>query len=145
MTKLKVKNGDKVSVHYKGTLDDGTVFDSSEGANPLQFEVGSGAIIRGFESGVLGMKEGDEKTIRVPPEEAYGPRREELVGKLPKEQVGDVEVKVGQKLQLRTQGGETFQASVTKVEEDGVTVDLNHPLAGEPLNFELKLVAVERT
>lgn len=141
---LKVKNGDKVSVHYKGSLDDGTVFDSSEGSDPLEFEVGSGAIIRGFENGVLGMEEGDEKTIRVPPDDAYGPRRGELVGKLPNEQIGDAEVEMGQKLQLQTKDGETFQASVTKIEEDGVTVDLNHPLAGESLNFDLRLVTIER-
>lgn len=141
---LKVKNGDKVSVHYKGSLDDGTVFDSSEGSDPLEFEVGSGAIIRGFENGVLGMEEGDEKTIRVPPDDAYGPRRGELVGKLPNEQIGDAEVEMGQKLQLQTKDGEAFQASVTKIEEDGVTVDLNHPLAGESLNFDLRLVTIER-
>ncbi len=144
MMNLKVQNGDKVKVHYKGSLDDGTIFDSSEGSAPLEFEVGSGNIIQGFEAGVLGMEEGEEKTLRIPPEAAYGPHRDELVGRLPKEQVGDVDVQVGKILRLRTKDGEVFEGSVTKVEEDGVTLDLNHPLAGESLNFEIKLVAIEK-
>lgn len=142
---MKVRKGDKVKVHYKGTLESGDVFDSSEGNDPLEFEVGSGKIIEGFEEEVVGMEEGQEKSFQVPADKAYGPRRDDLVGKLPQEQVGDVEVKVGSTLRLETTDGEVFEAVVTKVEKDGVTVDLNHPLAGEDLNFEVKVVDHERS
>lgn len=141
---MKVKKGDKVKVHYTGTLEDGSVFDTSEGGDPLEFEVGSGQIIEGFEKCIIGMEEGEEKSFTVPPEEAYGPHRKELVGKLPKEQVAGFDVKVGSVLQLETKDGEVFEANVTKVEEDGITVDLNHPLAGQALNFKVKLVSLER-
>ncbi|MFQ5838294.1 MAG: peptidylprolyl isomerase [Thermoplasmata archaeon] len=142
---MKVRKGDKVKVHYTGTLDDGTVFDSSEDGDPLEFEVGSGQIVEGFEKGIMGMQEGEEKTFIVPPEEAYGPHRQELVGKLPKEQVEGFDVKVGSVLQLETKDGEVFEANVMKVEKDGITVDLNHPLAGKALNFKTKLVGLERS
>jgi peptidylprolyl isomerase len=141
---MKVKKGDKVKVHYTGTLEDGTVFDTSEGGDPLEFEVGSGQIIEGFEKGVLGMEKGEEKSFTVPPEDAYGPHRKELVGKLPRKQVEGFDVKVGSVLQLETKDGEVFEANVTKVEEDGITVDLNHPLAGKALNFKVQLVGLER-
>ncbi len=141
---MKVKKGDKVEIHYKGTLDNGDVFDSSEGGSPLAFEVGSGKIIEGFEEQVVGMAEGEEKSFQLPPEKAYGIRRDDLVGKLSPDQVGETDVKVGTTLRLETTDGEVFEANVTKVEKDGVTIDLNHPLAGENLNFEVKVVGHER-
>lgn len=141
---MKAKKGDKVKVHYKGSLENGTVFDTSEGADPLEFKIGSGQIIEGFEKGIVGMEEGEEKQFTVPADDAYGPRREDLVGQLPREQIGDLEVEVGSVLQLETKEGETFEATVQEVGKDNVTVDLNHPLAGKELNFEVTLVDVDR-
>lgn len=141
---MKVKKGDKVRVHYKGTLKDGTVFDSSEGADPLEFQVGSGQIIEGFEAGIIGMQEGEERQLSLPPEEAYGPHREDLVGKLPSEQVGELELKAGADIQVQMKPGEVVPAKVVEVADDGVVVDINHPLAGETLDFEVTLVALER-
>lgn len=141
---MKVKNGDKVRVHYKGTLEDGTVFDSSEGGEPLEFEVGASQIIEGFETGILGMTEGEERELSIPPEEAYGLRRDDLVGKLPAEQVKDLDVEPGSSIQVQTKEGESISAKVVQVTEEGVIVDINHPLAGETLNFEVRLVGLER-
>lgn len=141
---MKAEEGDKVSVHYKGTLEDGTVFDSSEGRDPLEFELGGGQIIEGFEKAILGMEKGEEKSFTVPSDSAYGPHRDDLVGKLPKEQIGDVDVQEGSVLQLETTEGETFEARVQGIEEDGVVVDMNHPLAGQDLNFDVTLVDVDR-
>lgn len=142
---MKARKGDTVKVLYKGTLEDGTVFDASQEDAPLQFEVGSGQIIGGFEEAVLGMAKGEEKQFSVPPEEAYGPRREDLVGKLPREQLGEMEVEVGSVLKLETKDGDTFEASVQEVRDDGVVVDLNHPLAGQTLNFEVTLLELDRS
>lgn len=141
---MKARQRDKVRVHYKGTLEDGTVFDSSEGREPLEFEVGAGQVIEGFEKGVMGMKEGEEKQLSLPPEKAYGPHREDRVGKLPKEQVRDPNVQPGSSIQVQTKEGGPIQAKVLQVEEDGVVVDINHPLAGKTLNFEVRLVGLER-
>ncbi|MFQ5658095.1 MAG: peptidylprolyl isomerase [Candidatus Methylomirabilales bacterium] len=141
---MKARQRDKVRVHYKGTLEDGTVFDSSEGREPLEFEVGAGQVIEGFEKGVMGMKEGEEKQLSLPPEKAYGPHREDRVGKLPKEQVPDPNVQPGSSIQVQTKEGGLIQAKVLQVEEDGVVVDINHPLAGKTLNFEVRLVGLER-
>lgn len=141
---MKARKRDKVKVHYRGTLEDGTVFDSSEGREPLEFEIGAGEVIEGFEKGVMGMEEGEEKQLSLPPEKAYGPHREDRVGKLPKEQVREPDVQPGSSIQIQTKEGGVIQASVVQVVEDGVVVDINHPLAGETLNFEVKLVGLER-
>jgi peptidylprolyl isomerase len=141
---MNVKEGDKVKVHYKGALEDGTVFDSSEGREPLAFEVGTGQVIQGFERGVLGMKEGEVKQLSLPPEEAYGQHRKEMIGKLPMEQVRDPGIKPGSNIQVQTEQGEVIDAKVVQVAEDGVVVDINHPLAGETLIFEVTLVGLER-
>ncbi|MFQ5837427.1 MAG: peptidylprolyl isomerase [Thermoplasmata archaeon] len=141
---MKVREGDKVRVHYKGTLEDGTVFDSSEGGEPLEFEVGTGKIIEGFEKGIMGMEEGEERQLSVPPEKAYGPHRDDMVGKLPAEQTANLDVQPGSEIQVQTKQGEVIKARVIQVVEDGVIVDTNHPLAGETLNFEVKLIGLER-
>lgn len=141
---MKVRNGDKVKVDYKGMLEDGAVFDSSEGREPLGFRVGAGEVIKGLDKSVVGMEEGEKRRIRVPPEEAYGPRREDLVGKIRSEQVAGVDVRPGSVLPVRTPEGKAVDATVVEVSEDGVIVDLNHRLAGRTLNFEIKLVVLER-
>jgi len=138
----EAKRGDTVRVHYKGTLNDGKVFDSSEGTGPIEFTVGSGQLIPGFEAAVEGMKAGEARRITIPAEEAYGERSEERLLTIEKSQLPeDLEPAVGQQLQM-SQGGQTFRVAIAEVADDAVVVDANHPLAGRDLTFELKLVDI---
>lgn len=138
-----VKNGDTVKVHYQGKLKNGETFDTSEGKEPLQFEVGAGKVISGFDKGLLEMKPGDKKTLEIPVEEAYGPRNEELVMEFPNEKLPpDLKPEEGMQLQLSSQDGQTFPVIVTAVGENGITLDANHPLAGEELVFDVELVEI---
>lgn len=137
---MAARSGDTVRVHYKGTLDDGTEFDSSTGREPLQFEVGGGQVIPGFESAVEGMKPGDEKNIHIPAEHAYGPRNEEMVLRVERDQMPPhIDPQEGDQLQLQTPDGQAVPVRVAAVEDEEVVLDANHPLAGENLNFEIKL------
>lgn len=137
-------SGDTVKVHYTGKLDDGTVFDSSREREPLEFTLDEGQIIPGFEEAVVGMEEGEETTVQIPPEKAYGPHQGEAVMEFPLEQLPDeMEPEVGMQLQLQGQNGQAFPARVVEVEDDTITLDANHPLAGETLTFEIELVEVE--
>ncbi|HEY5684333.1 MAG TPA: peptidylprolyl isomerase [Acidimicrobiia bacterium] len=129
--------GDTVSVHYRGTLDDGTEFDSSAGRDPLQFVVGSGQVISGFDDAVRGLGVGESVTVRIPPEEAYGLRSEEAIIEVPADQAPEG-LQVGEQVQLATGG----RATVLEVREDAVVIDANHPLAGEALTFEIELVSI---
>jgi|Deesub1362A_J573_1020465.scaffolds.fasta_scaffold18801_2 FKBP-type peptidyl-prolyl cis-trans isomerase 2 len=139
----KAKEGDTVRVHYSGFLEDGTVFDSSLERDPLEFTIGSGMLIPGFEEAVLGMDEGETKTVQISAEDAYGPRREELVITISKEQIPpDIDPVTGQELQVRTPNGMVTNVLVTDVTDDTVTLDANHPLAGKDLIFEIKLVEI---
>ena len=138
-----VKNGDKVKVHYTGKLNDGTVFDSSEGRNPLSFTVGKGQVIPGFEKGVTNLELNKPKTITIPAAEAYGPTRKELVVELPRTQLpAKPEPKVGMGLMLRDPQGRNLPARITELKTDKVVLDLNHPLAGKDLTFEIKVVGI---
>lgn len=138
---MPVEKGNKVKVHYTGTLEDGTVFDSSEGKDPLEFEAGSGQVIKGFDEAVLGMEKDEEKEITLPPEQAYGPRREEMVRKIPKDQLPkDQEPKEGMQLLMHLPTGQQFPVTISKIEEKEVTIDMNPPLAGKTLNFKIKVV-----
>lgn len=137
----EAKKGDNVKVHYTGRLEDGTVFDSSQDRDPLEFTLGEGQVIPGFEEAVEGMGEGDSKTATVSSDEAYGPRRDELVLPIDRERFPDgVEPEVGQPLQMQTQDGEVLQVIVAEVKDDVVTVDANHPLAGQDLTFDIEMV-----
>jgi peptidylprolyl isomerase len=137
-----IESGKTVKVHYKGTLDDGSVFDSSEGKNPLEFRVGCGQVIPGFDAAVVQMEIGETKTIKIPCAEAYGESKKEAIITIPHEQIpGDVKPEVGYQLQIKTSQG-TFPARVVEVSEKGATIDANHPLAGKDLTFELTLVEV---
>lgn len=141
---MTAKNGDTVKVHYTGKLQDGTVFDSSMSREPLEFAIGSGNIIPGFENAVIGMNPGDSKTETIPAENAYGPHREEMVlvverGQIPE----DVAVEVGQQLQIRQQEGQVIPVIVTDISDSQVTLDANHPLAGEDLVFDIELVGID--
>jgi peptidylprolyl isomerase len=139
----QAKLGDTVSVHYTGRLDDGTVFDSSEGGDPLEFSLGAGNVIPGFEKAVLGMSPGDSKTMTIPSDDAYGPYFEERVLVVDRQQIPpELPVDVGGQLQLQQEGGMVIPVVITDVTEAEVTLDANHPLAGEDLTFDIRLVAI---
>ena len=136
-------NGDTVHVHYTGKLDDGTVFDSSEGRDPLAFTVGAGQVVPGFEEAVAGMQVGDSKTVRIGPADGYGERRDDLVLDVPTEQLPEgLEPEIGMELALRGQDGQTMPVRVAAVGSEAITLDANHPLAGRALTFDVELVAV---
>jgi FKBP-type peptidyl-prolyl cis-trans isomerase 2 len=140
---MEVKTGDKVRVHYSGRLLDGTLFDSSEGREPLEFTVGAGQMIKGFDAGVQGMRVGDRKTIQIPPEEAYGHRDEEAIIEFPSENVpSDMTLEPGMQLTLRNQYGQPVQVVVLEVKTDVIIMDANHMLAGQELVFEVELVEI---
>jgi peptidylprolyl isomerase len=139
----QAKQGDKVKVHYTGKLADGTTFDASAEQDPLEFTLGAGDVIPGFETAVLGMAPGDSRTTTIPAGEAYGDYNAEMLleverGSLP----GNVEPRVGMQLQVKQGDGEVFSVLVAEVGEDSVTLDANHPLAGKDLTFEIQLVAI---
>lgn len=138
------KQGDTVQIHYTGKLDDGTVFDSSEGRDPLTITIGEGQVIPGFERAVAGMTEGEQKEARLEVEEAYGEPRDDLRLDVPREQLpDDLEVDIGTPLQLNQPDGTPVPVTVAALSEETVTLDANHPLAGQPLVFDLTLVAIE--
>ena len=139
----KVEKGNKVKVEYTGKFDDGTVFDTSEGREPLEVEVGAGRVIKGFDDALSGMKKGDEKEIKIKPEEGYGMPNPELVKEIRRDNLPkEPEPKEGMVLIMKTPDGNQFPAKISKVEGDKVTIDLNHPLAGKNLNFKIKVVEV---
>jgi len=139
----KVKEGDTVKVHYTGTLTDGTVFDTSEEREPLEFTLGQGQLIPGFEKAVVGMNVGDSTEVEIPSDDAYGESREDLVISVPKDQLpDDVEPQVGMQLQVNQQDGQPIPVRITDVGEENLTLDANHPLAGQDLKFEIELVEV---
>lgn len=139
----KVKEGDTVKVHYTGTLTDGTVFDTSAEREPLEFTLGQGQLIPGFEKAVVGMTVGDSTEVEIPSDDAYGESREDLVISVPKDQLpDDVEPQVGMQLQVNQQDGQPIPVRITEVGEENLTLDANHPLAGQDLKFEIELVEV---
>ncbi len=138
------KQGDTVHVHYTGRLEDGTVFDSSDGKPPLQFVLGTGYVIPGVEQAVEGMAVGDQVSTEISPENAYGPRSEELVLNVGLDQFpGDGAPDVGQRFTMTTGEGQQMLVTVTEVESERVEIDANHPLAGKPLRFDLELVKID--
>lgn len=142
-TARAAKKGDTVRVHYKGTLDDGSEFDNSAGREPLEFRLGTGQVISGFERTVTGMTVGETRIARLNSGDAYGLHRAELVLSLPREQFPeDVEPQVGQQLELGADDGGRTPVVITAIEAETVTLDANHPLAGEALTFELELVEI---
>ena len=138
-----IENGQKVKIHYTGTLDDGNQFDSSAGRDPLEFEMGAGMVIPGFETGVKDMALGEKKSIHIPVAEAYGEKREEMVMEFERAQLPEgLEQEVGMGLQMQGPQGQPIPVQITAVAEAAITIDANHPLAGQNLNFELELVEV---
>lgn len=139
----QAKAGDKVRIHYTGKLDDGTQFDSSEGRDPLEFELGAGNVIPGFDEAVDGMAVGEKQTVSIQPDKAYGPRHDQLVQQVPKSALpAEIEPAVGMQLQTQTPDGQPMPLIVTEVSDDEITVDGNHPLAGQALNFDIELVEI---
>jgi FKBP-type peptidyl-prolyl cis-trans isomerase 2 len=139
----QAKNGDTVMVHYTGKLTDGTVFDSSTERDPLQFTIGAGEIIPGFEQAVLGMNTGESKTTKIPVDEAYGSHRPEMVVEVERDQMPpEMEPEVGQQMQIQQPSGQIIPVMITNISDSTVTLDANHPLAGEDLIFDIQLVDI---
>jgi FKBP-type peptidyl-prolyl cis-trans isomerase 2 len=140
----QVKKGDTIKVHYHGKLSDGTTFDSSEGREPLEFEVGSGTVIAGFDEGVTGMKVGEKKTINIPVDNAYGQKQDDLVMEFPKDRFPeDMTPEVGMQLNMSNGAGQNIPVVIREVMETAVMLDANHPLAGQDLTFDLELVEIK--
>ncbi|GAA3925225.1 FKBP-type peptidyl-prolyl cis-trans isomerase [Chitinophaga oryziterrae] len=141
---MQVKNGDTVRVHYHGRLTDGTTFDSSEGRDPLEFQVGAGMVIKGFDNGVIDMKVGDKRTLEIPVDEAYGPKNAELIMEFPKDNIpAELNPEVGMDLQMSNPEGQVFPVKVAAIGSEFITLDANHPLAGEALVFDIELVEIK--
>ncbi len=139
----EAKSGDTVKIHYTGTLDDGTQFDSSAGRDPLEFQLGGGQVIPGFDNAVSGMAVGDSKSVRLEPDEAYGQRHDQLVQEVPRSALpDDLTPQEGMVLESRTPEGQVSQFIVTAISEESITVDANHPLAGQALSFDIELVEI---
>jgi peptidylprolyl isomerase len=139
----EAKKGDTVHVHYTGKLDDGSVFDSSEGRDPLTFQLGVGQVVPGFDKAVTGMEVGEKKTVTFPSDEAYGPRMQQLVFTVPRENLpSGYDPQEGEVLGMETRDGRQMSVKVIEATEEGVKLDGNHPLAGEDLTFDVELVKV---
>ena len=139
----KAKQGDTVAVHYTGSLDSGEVFDSSRGREPLEFTVGSGQVIPGFDEAVSGLEVGESREVRVEPDQAYGEPREDLVVDVERNQFpDDTEPQGGQQVQVQVAPGQNRVATIADVADETIRLDLNHPLAGKPLTFEVELVDI---
>ena len=139
----QVKTGDTIKIHYHGRLNNGETFDSSENREPLEFEVGSGMVIPGFDKGVIGMNVGEKKTVNIPVDEAYGPKNEEMIIDFPKDRFpDDMVAEVGMPLTMSDGSGQNFRVIIKEVKETSVVLDANHPLAGEDLTFDLELVEI---
>jgi len=137
------KNGDAVKIHYTGKLDDGTIFDSSVGREPLEFTLGAGHVIPGFENMVVGMAPGERKTDTIPVDMAYGARRDDMIVQIDRAQLpADLNPEVGQELYVQQPGGQVMPVLVVDVDDAGITIDANHPLAGQDLTFEIELVSI---
>ena len=137
------KAGDTVRIHYTGTLEDGTQFDSSAGRDPLEFALGSGQVIRGFDTAVEGMSTGEKKSVKIAAEDAYGPRQDELIHEVPRNQLpDDIDPEQGMQLQAQHENGQVMHFVILEVSQETITIDGNHPLAGQALNFDIELVEV---
>jgi FKBP-type peptidyl-prolyl cis-trans isomerase SlpA len=137
-----IEKGNLVTVHYTGKLTDGNIFDSSQGKEPIKFQIGSGQIIPGFENAIMGKNVGDKVTVNIPADQAYGEVREDLLVKVGKEQLPG-EVQVGQSLSAQAENGQEVNVVVTEINEDHVVIDGNHPFAGKELIFDIEVVDVQ--
>ena len=139
----EAERGNTVRIHYTGTLQDNSQFDSSHGRAPLEFTLGNGEVLKGVDEAVVGMKPGEEKVVTIPAEEAYGPHREDFVHEVERSRISkEVDLKVGTVLQATNGAGDKISMTVVSFDDNTVQVDANHPLAGEDLTFDLKLVEI---
>ena len=142
---IPAQDGDTVKMHYTGRLEDGSVFDSSQGTDPLEFTIGEGTVIAGFEQAAIGMAIGETKTVTIPASEAYGQSRPDLIVNIPRSEFPDsLTLEPGQKLNMQHMSGQTITVNIVDVAADSVTIDANHPLAGKTLIFDLELVEIIR-
>jgi peptidylprolyl isomerase len=140
----QAKSGDVVHVHYTGKLADESVFDSSQGRDPIAFELGKGQVVPGFEKAVSGMAEGEKKTVTIPSQDAYGPRVDQLVFTAPRDNLpSGYDPKVGEMMRLEAKDGRQIDVMITHADEDSVRMDGNHPLAGKDLTFDIELVKID--
>lgn len=140
---MSAKKGDAVAVHYTGRLEDGSVFDSSIGKSPLSFTVGDGNMIKGFDAALYGMVIGDKKTVTIPAAEAYGERRQDMMIEVPLSQVPpDIQPEIGLQLTLQGPGGQPMPVTLVDMDEEKITLDANHELAGQDLIFDIELVSI---
>src|SRR3989344_6064286 len=140
---MQIVKGNKIKVHYTGILEDGSIFDSSEGREPLEFEVGSGQLIKGFDEAVIGMKNGEEKEITLKPSEAYGEPNPQMLQKVPRTELPqDQEIKEGMMLSVMLPDGQQIPAVVKEINDKEATIDFNHPLAGKTLKFKIKIIEI---
>jgi FKBP-type peptidyl-prolyl cis-trans isomerase 2 len=141
---MQVKVGDTVRVHYTGTLTTGEQFDSSAGREPLEFEVGAGMMIKGFDDAVVGMQIGDKKTIQIVPAEAYGERREDMIIEFPKANFpADLKPEIGMQLMMNNGAGQQIPVTIVEILDEVVVLDANHMLAGKELVFDIEMVAID--
>lgn len=139
----QVKAGDTVKVHYHGRLTDGTTFDSSSGREPLEFQVGSGQVIKGFDDGVSGMEVGEKKTIQIAVDDAYGQKEENMIVEFPKNNFPpELSPEIGMSLNMTNGSGQVIPVTIVEIKDDSVTLDANHPLAGQDLIFDIELVEI---
>ena len=139
----QIKKGSRIKIHYTGKLKDGTVFESSVGGSPLEFTVGKGKVIKGFENAVLGMKMGEAKTVTIKPADAYGPKDQSLIWVLEGKDFSEGTVlELGEEVSFKHTDGHMEEGRITAIQDGKVTVDGNHPLAGRNLTFEIKIVSV---
>jgi len=140
---MKAKNGDKVKINYIGKLDDGSVFDTTEKNGPIECKLGEGQLIKGFEEAVIGMSKGENKSVKIPPEKAYGEHRKEGQMQVPRDHFpANIEPKAGLHLKVKTPTGQESIIMITDVSNETLTIDANHPLAGKTLNFDIELVEI---
>ncbi|MDE2518539.1 MAG: peptidylprolyl isomerase [Methanocorpusculum sp.] len=143
MSGMSVTNGNTIRVHYTGTLTDGTQFDSSEGRDPLEFVVGSGMVIPGFDNGVIGMEIGETRTIEIPAKDAYGEKSDEMIVVIPRGEFGEgFTAEIGEQLLIQLGDGNQIPVTITQIDEETVTLDANHKLAGKDLIFTVTLVEI---
>ena len=139
----QAKTGDTVRVHYTGRLDDGSTFDTSEGADPLEFKIGAGDVIPGFDEAMVGMRIGESKDVHIAPDDAYGEHNAKLVQKIARDQINlGVKPEVGMKIEMHTPDGTVIPLAISEVTELTLTLDANHPLAGQDLHFSVRLVEI---
>jgi len=143
---VRAKKGDLVKVHYKGSLKDGYVFDSSYEKEPMEVKLGVGSVIQGFEEAIIGLKKGQKKNIKIPQEKAYGPYQTDNLVEIDKSEIPEnISLEVGMKLQLKSPQGEMTNVLVKEIKDNKITLDANHPLAGKELTFEIELVEIMKS